>query len=114
MILQDMQMDQPPLYASQGFYGEASSSVGGGLGGGGRMRSRRSGGRWRGFQQQGTLTSSYWPRLAVRRQRGNMISYVRPKQGYIVLCWWWRHTMFVAAQSINGGGGEKKGSWRKC
>ena len=65
-ILQSMQMDQSPLYASRGFGVGVVISGNGGLGGGGRISLWRLGGWWRGWQQRGTSSYSYRPRSAVK------------------------------------------------
>ena len=64
-ILQAMQMDQSPLYASHSFGGGVGISGSGGLGGGVQMRPWRRSDWGRGWQRQGTFSSSYRPRLAV-------------------------------------------------
>ena len=64
-FLQDTQMDKSPLYVYQGFDGGGRNNGGIGLRGIGQMRRRRRGGWRRGQKRQGTLSSSYRPRLAV-------------------------------------------------
>ena len=77
-ILQAMQMDQSPLYTSQGFGGGGGSSDGGGLRDQRCMRPWRRSGWRRFFQSWGTSSSSYQPCLVVRGQCGPMISHARP------------------------------------
>ena len=57
----------------------------GGIGGEVLMRTHRHGGWRRSQQRRGTLPSSNWPRLVVRRRCG----HIRPKWGGGVLYWWW-------------------------
>ena len=65
-ILQAIQMDQSPLYASQGFGRRGVISGSGGLVGGKWMLPRRRGG----WKRRGTSSLSYRPRLSAR---GNMV-----------------------------------------
>ena len=112
-ILQAVQMDQSPFYASRGFGVGGGRSGNGGFRGGGRMLTQRRGGWRRGQQRQGKLSSSYWPFSAVGGRRGYMLLHARLNRADNIFCRWWRRNLLVKAYSIGGRGGGEKRSWCK-
>ena len=98
-ILQAMQIDQSPLYVSQGF------GIGVGCSGGGGLESKigtspyRRGGLQRGRKRQVKSSSPYWPRSEFGGPCGHVFLYARPNRregGRIML--------LVEEYSVRGGG----------